>query len=181
MSKTCIFSFIVGAAVGSLVTWKLVKTTYEKVADTEINEMREWYNSKICEKEEPEEVSSKPKKAETIRYSQPDLFEYAKIIGENNYKEVNDVNYTTPYIIPPDDFGENDDYECESLTYYADGVLTDESGNVIDDTESLVGPDFESHFGEYEDDSVFVRNEKEKTDYEILRDLRNFSDCSPAN
>ena len=33
-----------------------------------------------------------------------------------------------------------------------------------------------SHFGEYEDDSVFVRNDDRKCDYEILMDQRLYSD-----
>ncbi len=36
------------------------------------------------------------------------------------------------------------------------------------------------HFGEYEDDSVFVRNEENMCDYEILLDQRNFSELTGA-
>lgn len=32
------------------------------------------------------------------------------------------------------------------------------------------------HFGEYEEDAVFVRNDAKKCDYEILKDLRRFCD-----
>ena len=42
--------------------------------------------------------------------------------------------------------------------------------------ENTVGEDFEEHFGDYEEDSVFVRNDELGLDYEILRDMRNFSD-----
>ena len=33
-----------------------------------------------------------------------------------------------------------------------------------------------NHFGEYEDDSVFVRCDERKCDYEILLDQRSFSE-----
>ena len=59
-----------------------------------------------------------------------------------------------PYVISPDEFSENNEYETESLTYYSDGVLTDEYDNPIEDIERLVGSDALTHFGEYEDDSV---------------------------
>ena len=40
----------------------------------------------------------------------------------------------------------------------------------------MVVEDFADHFGEYEDDSVFVRNNRLKCDYEILRDEGEYSD-----
>ena len=72
-----------------------------------------------------------------------------------------------------------DRYETESLTYYSDGVLTDEYDNPIEDIERLVGSDALTHFGEYEDDSVFVRNDDLKTDFEILKDYAKYYDKYP--
>ncbi len=86
-----------------------------------------------------------------------------------------------PYVIPPEDFGEEGDYEIKSLTYYADGVLTDDWDNVIEDIDELIGEESLTHFGEYEDDSVFVRDDQMKIDYEILRDVRNFADIPRRN
>ena len=63
-----------------------------------------------------------------------------------------------------------------SLTYYADGVLADENDEVIEDVEDAVGIDSLNRFGEYEDDSVFVRNDARKCDYEILLDQRTYSE-----
>ena len=80
-----------------------------------------------------------------------------------------------PRVIPPEEFGE-EDYAVISLNYYADGVLADDWDKVIEDVENTVGEDFANHFGEYEDDSVFVRNDELEKDYEILLDMRNYSD-----
>lgn len=33
-----------------------------------------------------------------------------------------------------------------------------------------------NHFGEYEKDSVFVRSDPKRCDYEILRDLRSYAE-----
>ena len=81
-----------------------------------------------------------------------------------------------PYVITPEEYGEFDDYNEISLTHYSDGVLTDMQGNVIDDVDELVGSDYEEHFGEYEDDSVHVRNDAKRCDYEILYDSRKWTD-----
>ena len=73
-----------------------------------------------------------------------------------------------PYVISPEEFDDNDEYETESLRYYEDHVLTDMYDNIIDDIEGTVGEESLTHFGEFEDDSVFVRNDDKKIDYEIL-------------
>lgn len=87
------------------------------------------------------------------------------------------MEFREPYVISPEEFGEMNDYEKISLTYYANGILADENDEVIDDIEETVGDALE-HFGEYEDDSVFVRNEENMCDYEILFDQRNFSEIT---
>ena len=80
----------------------------------------------------------------------------------------------------PDEFGEFEDYTKVSLTYFADGVLADECGEIVDDVEEIIGDGLD-HFGEYEDDSVFVRSDAKRCDYEILKDLRDFSDFKKKN
>lgn len=81
-----------------------------------------------------------------------------------------------PYVISPEEFGEGEEYEKISLTYYADQVLADENDELVEDVEGAVGFESLTHFGEYEDDSVFVRNDRLKCDYEILLDQRTYSD-----
>ena len=39
------FLFTAGAAIGSVVTWKLVKTKYEQIAQEEIDSVKEEYAS----------------------------------------------------------------------------------------------------------------------------------------
>ena len=62
-----------------------------------------------------------------------------------------------------------------SLIYFDDGILSDENGVIIDEPEDIVG-DALNHFGEYEEDSVFVRSDPKRCDYEILRDLRSYAE-----
>ena len=82
-----------------------------------------------------------------------------------------------PYIIPPESFGELDYYDCVSLNYFEDEkILTNDWNEPIDNIDELVGSDSLNHFGEYENDSVFVRNDERKTDYEIILDWRKYSD-----
>ena len=113
--------------------------------------------------------------------------EYAAKLQENGYTNYSDSenketvhkeddSVQKPYVISPDEFGEFAGYDTVSLTYYADRVLADDNDDVIEEVDDVVGTESLSHFGEYEDDSVFVRNDRLKCDYEILLDQRKFSD-----
>lgn len=195
--------FVLGAAAGSLATWKLIEKKYKDIAQEEIDSVKDTF-SKMKKNEYPDkledypdfeefddsdDVEEEPKSEQKIdRNNKPDIVEYAKILSETGYtnyaerqdkkekKGVEPVEDERPYVISPDEFGEKDGYENVTLTYYADGVLTDYFDNVISNIDEVVGFDSLDHFGEYEDDVVFVRNEKMETDYEILRDLRDFNE-----
>lgn len=198
--------FVLGAAAGSLATWKLIEKKYKDIAQEEIDSVKDTF-SKMMKNEYPDkledypdfeefddsddsdDVEEEPKPEQKIdRNNKPDIVEYAKILSETGYtnyaerqdkkekKGVEPVEDERPYVISPDEFGEKDGYENVTLTYYADGVLTDYFDNVISNIDEVVGFDSLDHFGEYEDDAVFVRNEKMETDYEILRDLRDFNE-----
>ena len=50
--KTTLSNFIIfatGAAIGSVVTWKIVKTKYEQIAKEEINSVKEVFSKKEAE------------------------------------------------------------------------------------------------------------------------------------
>lgn len=94
------------------------------------------------------------------------------ILEKISRSESRDMNI--PYVISPGEFGEND-YEEIELIYWADGILS-EDRDIIEDTDSVVGPDALHSFGQYEDgDVVYVRNDARRCDYAILRDYRNFT------
>ena len=177
--------FTAGVAVGSLVTWRYFKSKYEVVEDEIEEKTEETEGETETEDEDPEVSESK------MSYKKPPLKEYVKMVESNGYVpkthmeevkeeiangEWDDKDIYEPYIIRPEEYGELHAYETLSLNYYADGVLTDELDNPIEDVESLVPADFADHFGEYEDDVVHVRNDNLECDYEILRDLRKFTD-----
>lgn len=179
MNTSNIIALAIGAAVGSLVTWRLLKNKYEQQAQNEIAEMREFYSNKT-KKFEPKQFEQKYFELDTFT---PEA-EASNIIKENAYGYPEEekggekavYNDDKPYVITPEEFGEKDDYETVSLTYYADGVLADDADEPIDDIDDVVGKESLEHFGEYEDDSVFVRNDIYRCDYEILLDTRRYED-----
>lgn len=163
--------FATGAAIGSAATYFLMKRKYEEVEYEEYyddDESEEGADGIPEEKEEP--IKTKSPKQETMT-------RYNKIINDSGYtgsEKEEDEEVDEPYAITAEEFAELEDYETVTLYYYADDVLTDELGNVIDDPEDTVGTDTLDAFNESYLDSIYVRNDARKTDYEILRDKDDY-------
>lgn len=177
-----IVMFVLGAAVGSAVTWQYVKKKYEQIAQEEIDSVKEVFSYREPDttiKVDP--VQARVEKTE----EKPDLSEYAARLEKEGYINYSGISTeekeqesmgSKPYVISPEEFGEYEEYEKISLSYYADHILADENDELVEDVEDVVGFESLTHFGEYEDDSVFVRNDRLKCDYEILMDRRTYSD-----
>ena len=194
MSKASFIMFIAGVGIGSAVAWVFAKKKYEQIAQEEIDSVKEVfakYEKKSCEptlsdvqekvnqaKDKPEAIgyATKIHKQGYINYSDVGRNKPHNLQGINKEIEEESKDMETPYVISPDEFGEMDDYENISLVYYADNVLVDDDDVLMEDIDDVVGLDSLNHFGEYEEDSVFVRNDRLKCDYEILVDRRKYSD-----
>lgn len=175
--------FIFGATVGSVVTWQYIKKKYERIAQEEIDSVKETF-SKLNSSEKNNNTRTIVERAK----DKPSVVEYAAKLRKQGYTNYSDTDSLSeeevdenmindkPYVISPDEFGEFYDYEKISLTYYADQVLADDDDELVEDIEETVGFESLNAFGEYEDDSVFVRNDRLKCDYEILLDQRKYSD-----
>lgn len=213
---TNIIMFAAGAAVGSAVTWKVLKTKYDRLIQEEIDSVKEAFSDRFDsvqetdEEDDEEEADTeaeseeepKPKKlsrsSTTITWDNLDKYieddnekEFTEA-EKNKYEElastytsekggVEDMMFKPPYVISPYDFGELDDYNQVELTYYLDGILEDEDYHIVTDADELIGPDALNTFGEYEDDSVFVRNERLCTDFQILKDYRTYDEARSVN
>lgn len=187
--RMAFLAFIAGAGIGSVCTWQLLKRKYELIAQEEIDSVKAAYATRETGKGFVEGFCNGLKVAEDRTQkdeSDVDFKKYASIIQKEGYTDYSrsveekkgEAFVEKPYIISPEEFGEFEEYEKISLTYYADEVLADENDEEVDDVDEIVGEESLNHFGEYEDDSVFVRNDRLKCDYEILLDQRNYSDVA---
>ena len=186
-----ILLFGAGATAGSLVTWKLVKTKYERIAQEEIDSVKEVFsrnrentNETTTGESEDEDDGGYPKEHadEDPQEHAQRVYEYEAKLRQLKYSSVKSEEegggepvINAPYVILPEKFGE-DGFESTWLTYYSDGVLEDDYYNVITNVDDVVGADFVNHFGEYADDTVFIRNEGLNTDYEITKDKRTYAE-----
>ena len=188
--------FAVGAAVGSAVTWKIVKDRYERIVQEEIESVKKVFaetlvdihaqeDENVEEDEEETDVSFRQVSWDDIEdddeFDEGDMDEYEQLVKYYNREKGGPENMATdvkkPYVISPYDFGELDDYRTFELTYYADGILEDEDYTIVPDPDDLLGPKALTTFGEYEEDAVFVRNEQLQADFQILKDYRTYAEA----
>lgn len=185
LSKVLIFA--AGAVVGSAVTWKIVKTKYERIANDEIERAYETYHNITKTTNTSEETIDEDSEEETEEDKESDMVELRDKLTQLGYADCSNMSnnkggikpVTKPRVITPEEFGEEEEYEIVSLDYYTDGVLADEFGNVIENIDETVGCDATNHFGDYPDDPdcVYVKNDELKTVYEILLNADKYSDA----
>ena len=162
--------FLLGAGAGFAAGWLYFKKKYEQKADEEIEEMRAYFKSKenerkpVVEKIVEETIKDGPldigwKKTNDEPQEVP---EYGKMFKN---KEL----YRAPYVISPEEFYDEENYEKITLTYFGiDRILADDDNCMVEDIESAVGNDWEDRIGEYVQGAVYVRNDARQCDYEIL-------------
>lgn len=189
MSKVATaFAFVLGAAAGSVTAWYFTKKTYERIAQEEIDSVKETF-SKLYKRDDSATQDSEDSSDDEEEEEDLDIIEYAAIAEHEGYINYADIGsceapksdkFDPPYVIPPESFDELEAYDVVSLSYYEDKVLTDDTDNIIEDMEGLTGfstpEELEGHFGEYEDDSIFVRNDRLRCDIEILHEPRTYAD-----
>lgn len=178
--------FVAGLAIGGVSTYFATKSKYTEIMNEEIDMVRDYYSGLLkgeVDIDEDEDEESEPTVAEeAVSEVKPNIREvYKQKVEECGYsydeedededdEEESKTTYDAPYVIPPEDLGEYEDYEVIELMYYEeDGILADDCDEIVDDVEGTVGWAALKSFGEYEDDAVHVRNDMRRCDYEILR------------
>lgn len=158
--------FLVGIAVGGIGTYLYMDYKNKNTFDREQLAMEKANSKEVFTKDKPEIKQVYEKLAK-------DYSAISKTKEEDPKTEKTDLNAV---LIPPEDFGDDESYDQVSLYYTEDAVLVDDNNERIDNPADLVGSDYASHFGDFEDDAVYFRNDKYKTYYEILRSLKKYSE-----
>lgn len=194
---TNIFMLAVGAVIGSAATWVYSQKKYSQLIQSEIEKTKEYYSNKESDKPEepdiqdPEEEKKKAfqTSADIINQSGYDMNSYSdytrfskpkeehpEIVQKNLETFGSDENF--PVVIAPESYGEIEDYETHEYTYFKDGVVVDDDGDIIDPEKvrSMLGIDFASHIGDFEADAVHIQNDLMKAYFEILAEPYDYND-----
>lgn len=194
--KNNIIFFVLGSAIGSAVTFFVTKKVYEKKCIDKINlEVDNRVNAEIAalkkdyskEQEETEEDSPQILVDPSNPTKKPDLMEYHKMIFENHkhtpYSDVELADKEGPIaekvrIIPSSDLPYGIEEEIIQYTYWADGELTDSTGDPLTDKEirESCGYEFQDFFGKDPEDPDIVYVKRGDKYYEISMETRRFED-----
>lgn len=189
-----ILIFVTGAAIGSLVSWKLLSDQYEKLVQEEVNSVKQLLKKNGNQEStvaEGTDYDDDLYTNATLGSEKPSIEEYAKTVQNLNYadfskkdkpekkiakqKDTSDDSNEIQ-IITADEFGELEDYDEETLYFYEeDETLIDVYDEVIPDEANTVGMDYMNHFDDIEE-VVFVRNNRLKRDYEIILNHSSFTE-----
>ena len=184
-------AFIAGLAVGAVAFKKYVESKYDFIDD---NEEEKTETPQIEEEKAEDPVEEQQ---ETIEEFEDISDRYEEILSEMMYKhekeceEVKEMlgdhfvsepfDPDKPYRISSDDYMSDGDYDGDEYTYFADGYLTDSTGIPMNDMdiERTVGIGFAEYFDDDSVDEIYIRNERLKMEFSIVRDLASFEDLAP--
>ena len=193
-----IAAFVIGLSVGAVGTYLALKSKKEALEERceSLEERIEGYlessdsNPQTSDDKDDSSISSEQHHWLSDDPSK-EIGKVGDIIESNGYtmysdseKEIDskgrkiDEDLDAPKVIKPDEFGDDPDYDTASLYYFTDGVLTDDEYGILYDQELFVGSDdIGSHFGEYEEDAVYVKNDRFRVYYEVLKDERTYEEA----
>ena len=119
----------------------------------------------------------------------PDAETIVQSIWDNSAAQINpdailempERDLDKPYVITYDQFMTDDIHEDNKISvlfFEEDGQLVDERETLIPNVEEILGEKNLTHFGLGSNDRnvVYIRNEKLDSDFEVVRDMRSFSE-----
>lgn len=156
--------FAVGASAGFAGGMFFFKTKYERIANEEIESMREYVKNKTGDDEKKDDSEPREKVVEEFNTH---VVNYNTITESD--KGVKKLNGGKPYRISEEDFVVDDeDFTKVSLEYYPESELLCE-GNDSVNIDETVGRDILNLLHGFSDEVIYVRNEEFGIDYEIVK------------
>ena len=162
--------FAAGFIAGGLVVNKLVEKKYEDISNQEIESVKAVYHKKLKEAEKPQEeapdnndIPDEAAETEQTGKGTSTMRAYSDIIKSSNYSSPVTNEPDLPYVITPEAYMEPNGYDKLACNYYNNDVLTDEND------EPMGSHDMLDRMGEYETDTLYIRNDKTEADYEITQ------------
>ena len=178
--------FGLGAAIGYASGYFLLKKKFKKIADEEIESMREYYEEKLKNGDEKALKKEEPKKQKEEYLTTNNLSELQELYSSKHNTDVDPGYYSSPYPFEEDSptegiaeepytitaeqfVNEKRNFEKTTLLYFeGNGVLCEDTERIIEDIDSSIGRQNLDKFGEFEEDVAYVRNERLGIDYEVL-------------
>lgn len=139
------------------------QSSEEKTVDEQIDEA----DTVVENTETTEEAEEKEYVDYTAYFNGPDVADDEVVVTEDMV--LPNPPGDKPYIIHPNEFGCVDGYGIVTINFFKDHILLDTDDDPIEDVDGTIGVESLNHFGEYDDEAVYVRNDKTMCDYEIIK------------
>ena len=186
MNKNNILSFLIGATVGSLATYFIMKKkkvdsdfeVIETIKRTPKTEKTNSYQNKDAYSKSTEnDDKNKTVESDSENLDDESKKEYVSYVKMYTNSDVKNSDIVKPYIISEEEFDTTDN-KVESLMWYqSSNILCDDMDQIIDDDliDNLIGDkSILKSFEENDSDCIYIRDEVKKIDYEILLSLRDY-------
>lgn len=167
-----LFSFVAGIAVGATAAWLVFRYKQTQKIEDEFEIIE-------AETDTPEETTDYREETEETGMTYDDndgLVRLRLLIADCDYDPLVDDG-KDPFTIPPEEFGQLEDYRQISLMFYADEILADTDDAALTDEEVEIatgGYAWVDTLGEYDDSTVYIRNDRLKCDLEIDFSARKY-------
>lgn len=189
MQASNIISALVGAAVGSGVTFIFCKKHFEKLMDEEAEAFREALEEDDDEKtvdiseeekayvekdiEAIEEIAEKARQKEDYNKI---ASKYQKETRKESQKDEKESEWASKvYWITEEEFGsDHDNYDSYCASFYSDGVLADDIHDHEVEPEKIAHLDIRAEFDKGAE-LLYIRDDDASAEYEIQYDERTFA------
>lgn len=172
---------VVGAGGGSYLTYRMLKDNYEQQTEEEVAQIRAELLEQSKQYREEKAKKEAEKKPETSPEYNGALDAMKKYGAQDDAKQVlkaeKEPDYPDPYMIPVQTYVlPGNPHTRMGITITSDGKYCDDDHRIIskEDVIKYVGPNIDEYLDESDDDVVYIRNERMKSDYEVLRDPRSY-------
>ena len=166
--------FVSGVAIGVGVSWIYHKNKYEQLVEEEVESIREHMDGDKKAKERHSDYR-KDKEEQGPEDGKQAAKAYNNIIKDNAYDPMEPEKDI--FVVTPEDFASIPGYDADSLYYHDNDIISNDDNVEVDNVEELLGMtilEVRAHFGEYDENTVYIRNALLHTDYEVLRNLDDF-------
>lgn len=175
---------IIGGVAGYFLSNLIIEKLEDRLRDEEIQEAFAKEAERVRRKNSSEQGHPELKEESSLKLPSPIKAIHGQRASRNytdySKKDKGDLNkLVEPYVanqkigvVSIREWSEDAQFDKEPITYYEDDVTyCDVNEEIIADPNGLFGPNVHLHFGEGSEDPdiVYVRNEKNSTDYEISR------------
>lgn len=177
-----LLTFVIGAGIGAAISWVYHKNKYEEIIQEEITSLRA--NSKLSTFASDKKNDDKTNQVGYEEDNSKTTINKARNIIDYNGYSKNDEPEIGPceaaarrnplYVITPEEFASQLGYDTDTFYLFADDIITNDNNEVLSNVKEMFGitiDEIKDQYGKYEDNAVYVRDERIQMDYEILKEL----------